>query len=68
MNRKIKGEDDYKQEADENLLRGNLCKEEKHKVQTEVFYSLREMTDDIACAQKELTDKITSVQRGARVN
>ena len=58
LNRKIKGEDDYKQEADENLLRGNLCKEEKHKVQTGSFLQSQRNDRRYNLSLKELKDRI----------
>lgn len=45
LNREIKGENDHKQEADENLLQGDLGKEEDQKYKHVILYSLKEITD-----------------------
>lgn len=48
LNREIKGENDHPQEADENLLQGDLGKEEHQTCKHVILLSLQEITDGIS--------------------
>lgn len=48
LNKEIKGENDHPQEADENLLQGDVGKEEHQTCKHVILLSLQEITDGIS--------------------